>query len=251
MKLLLLAGTYYSGMMDVVQEYFSSTTVILSELNGNLVNNRIINLCKSKGINYVLANRDIQWTNLSDSVDVIFSIGWRRILGDDFFEIFSNTLVVNIHPAILPYYKGYHTEPYVIFNNESKHGITAHYLTKQLDAGEIIHTLEIGINEYDTVKSLKSKIDNRFQSFFVELCHKLQSGKFQTTSNNPDLTKVIAPKRSPEDSQIDSSKSIDDLYHKLRALQGDAYMPYFERNDGVKVYIKLYTKRENKHEYEI
>ena len=80
-----------------------------------------------------------------------------KILSIDFLKKF-NGKVVNIHPSLLPKYKGLDTHKRVLENNEKFSGCTVHYVTTKLDSGKIILKKKVKINKTDTEKILKRKI---------------------------------------------------------------------------------------------
>ena len=80
-----------------------------------------------------------------------------KILSIDFLKKF-NSKVVNIHPSLLPKYKGLDTHKRVLENNEKFSGCTVHYVTTKLDSGKIILKKKVKINKTDTEKILKRKI---------------------------------------------------------------------------------------------
>ena len=83
--------------------------------------------------------------------------GFMKILSNKFIKKF-NGKIVNIHPSLLPKYKGLNTHRKVIENNEKFSGCTVHYVTAQLDSGKIILQKQVKINKTDTEKTLKRKI---------------------------------------------------------------------------------------------
>ena len=66
--------------------------------------------------------------------------------------------IINIHPSLLPKYKGLNTHKRVILNKEKFTGCTVHYVNKQLDSGKIILQEKISIKKKDTAKSIKKKV---------------------------------------------------------------------------------------------
>ncbi len=172
--------------------------------------------------------------------DVLLSLGWRRILKKSILE--SVQQCINIHPAILPYYRGYHTEPYVIINNEREHGITAHVLTPELDAGPIIMQKRFAINEFSTVKSIKQSVVELMPSFLYELFGILEVDKITYSENDPSKTKIVAPKRKPSDSEINPARPLVELYHYIRACDPEKFPAHFYFN-GTKILIKMWRER--------
>lgn len=248
-KTVLLIGNHYDNMFSLLPlNVLKNYTIILSKSNPTEVNNELLNYDTFK-TNIISNKHELMACLIDLNPDVIISIGWRRILEKDFFDKFENKLLVNIHPAILPQYKGFHSEPYVIFNNEKYHGITAHVLTSELDAGHIILQEVFEITKFSTVKSIKYEVEMRIPSFLEKLVTKINSDEIEFQTQKGE-TKIIAPKRKPEDSEINSHESLDSLFDIIRAFDPDKYPAYFFVN-GEKVFIRLWTERENKVKFEI
>ena len=80
-----------------------------------------------------------------------------KILSNKFIKKFSGK-IINIHPSLLPKYKGLNTHKKVLKNNEKFSGCTVHYVTPQLDSGKIILQKKVKISKSDTEKTLKRKV---------------------------------------------------------------------------------------------
>ena len=80
-----------------------------------------------------------------------------KILSKDFIYKF-NGKILNIHPSLLPKYKGLNTHQRTIDNNEKFSGCTVHYVAPKLDSGKIILQKKIRILKKDTPKSLAKRI---------------------------------------------------------------------------------------------
>ena len=80
-----------------------------------------------------------------------------KILSKDFIKTFKGK-ILNIHPSLLPKYKGLKTHQRVISNNEKYSGCTVHFVNSRLDSGKIILQKRVKINKFDTAKSLAKKI---------------------------------------------------------------------------------------------
>ena len=75
----------------------------------------------------------------------------------NFINKFKNK-ILNIHPSLLPKYKGLNTHKRVLKNNEKYSGCTVHFVTNKLDSGKIISQKKVSINKNETEKSLKKKV---------------------------------------------------------------------------------------------
>jgi len=89
--------------------------------------------------------------------DLIVLAGFMRILSSDFIHAFSGR-IINIHPSLLPAYKGMNTHQRVLDAGEMYHGATVHYVTEALDAGEIILQSRISIEPNEDAASLQQRI---------------------------------------------------------------------------------------------
>ena len=83
--------------------------------------------------------------------------GFMKILSKNFIKRFKGK-IINIHPSLLPKYKGLNTHERVIINNENISGCSVHYVTGKLDSGKIIMQKKIKISKEDTAISLRKKI---------------------------------------------------------------------------------------------
>ena len=83
--------------------------------------------------------------------------GFMKILSKKFIKKFKGK-ILNIHPSLLPKYKGLNTHERVIKNNEKFSGCTVHLVNSNLDSGKIILQKKVRISKKDTTKSLKRKI---------------------------------------------------------------------------------------------
>jgi folate-dependent phosphoribosylglycinamide formyltransferase PurN len=80
-----------------------------------------------------------------------------KILSKNFIKNFDGK-ILNIHPSLLPKYKGLNTHKRVIKNKEIYSGCTVHFVNSKLDSGKIILQKKVKILKNDTPKTLKKKI---------------------------------------------------------------------------------------------
>ena len=83
--------------------------------------------------------------------------GFMKVLSNNFIKSFHHK-IINIHPSLLPKYKGLDTHERVLKNKEKYSGCTVHYVTSKLDSGKIILQKRIRIGKNETAHSLKLKI---------------------------------------------------------------------------------------------
>jgi len=89
--------------------------------------------------------------------DLIVLAGFMRILSNGFVEHYSQRML-NIHPSLLPKYKGLHTHQRVLDDGEKYHGASVHFVTPSLDDGPVILQSMIDVLPDDTAKSLAQRV---------------------------------------------------------------------------------------------
>jgi formyltetrahydrofolate-dependent phosphoribosylglycinamide formyltransferase len=92
-----------------------------------------------------------------ENIDFICLAGFMKILSKNFIKKF-NGKIVNIHPSLLPKYKGLNTHIKAIQNKDKVAGCTVHFVTAKLDSGKIILQKEVKISKKDTPISLAKKV---------------------------------------------------------------------------------------------
>jgi len=92
-----------------------------------------------------------------NEIKLICLAGFMKILSRYFIENF-NGKILNIHPSLLPKYKGLNTHKRAILKKEKFSGCTVHFVTSKLDSGKIIIQKKVKINKNETEKSLAKKI---------------------------------------------------------------------------------------------
>ena len=92
-----------------------------------------------------------------NKISLICLAGFMKILSPNFIKKFKG-IILNIHPSLLPKYKGLNTHKRVLQNKEKYSGCTVHYVNSRLDSGKIILQAKVKISKKDTSSSLKKKI---------------------------------------------------------------------------------------------
>ena len=93
----------------------------------------------------------------SNNIKLICLAGFMKILSENFIQQFKGK-ILNIHPSLLPKYKGLKTHKRVIKNNEKYSGCTVHLVNSKLDSGKIILQKKIKLSKKETPSSLQKKI---------------------------------------------------------------------------------------------
>lgn len=93
----------------------------------------------------------------NENPDLVVLAGFMRILTDDFIDHYRNRLL-NIHPSLLPRYKGLNTHQQAIDNHDSKHGASVHYVGHELDSGPVVIQAEVPVLATDTAETLAARV---------------------------------------------------------------------------------------------
>ena len=105
-------------------------------------------------------------------INLICLAGFMKILNYYFIKNFKG-VILNIHPSLLPKYKGLNTYSKVINNKEKYTGCTVHRVTNKLDAGEIIMQKKVKILKIDTVETLKRKVKKKEYEIYPKSINKI------------------------------------------------------------------------------
>jgi len=92
-----------------------------------------------------------------NDINLICLAGFMKILSKSFIKNFKGK-ILNIHPSLLPKYKGLNTHEKAIKNKDKYSGCTVHFVNSRLDSGKIINQKKVKINKFDTPKKLAKKI---------------------------------------------------------------------------------------------
>ena len=103
--------------------------------------------------------KNIQILIKKDNIKLICLAGFMKILSGNFIKKF-NGKIINIHPSLLPKYKGLNTHERAINNKDKFAGCTVHYVTAKLDSGKIVMQKKIKISAKDNSTSLAKKVLN-------------------------------------------------------------------------------------------
>ena len=93
----------------------------------------------------------------SNNIKLICLAGFMKILSEDFIRRFRGR-ILNIHPSLLPKYKGLKTHERVIKNKEKYSGCTVHLVNSKLDSGKVVLQERVKLSKKETPSSLQKKI---------------------------------------------------------------------------------------------
>ena len=112
------------------------------------------NLINSNGLNF---ETELINTLIENKIDIICFAGFMKILSEKFIKKFSDR-ILNMHPSLLPKYKGLNTHARALASNDAIAGCSVHLVTAELDGGPVLAQTKVLIEKNETVGSLKAKV---------------------------------------------------------------------------------------------
>tara|TARA_B100001063_G_scaffold197798_1_gene190128 strand:+ start:1134 stop:1709 length:576 start_codon:yes stop_codon:yes gene_type:complete len=163
-------AVFISGTGTNLFSLIKFSKLIKSPISINLI---ISNNPKSKGLKYgkmfkikskivnfkkkFFAEKEILFELKKNKINLICLAGFMKILSKKFINNFKGK-IINIHPSLLPKYKGLNTHSRAIKKKEKFTGCTVHFVTSKLDSGKIIIQKKVKISKNETPKSLAKKV---------------------------------------------------------------------------------------------
>lgn len=110
------------------------------------------------------------------SPELIVLAGFMRILTDGFVDRFQGRMI-NLHPSLLPAYRGLHTYERCLADGVSEHGTSVHFVTRELDGGPVIAQAPVQVRDGDTPESLRERVQAREHVLLPEVVRWFADGR--------------------------------------------------------------------------
>ena len=107
--------------------------------------------------NKIIAEKKILSLLFKSKIELICLAGFMKILSKSFIQKF-NGKILNIHPSLLPKYKGLNTHAKALKNNDKYSGCTVHIVNSKLDSGKIILQKKVKIYKNDNIETLSKRV---------------------------------------------------------------------------------------------
>ena len=166
----LIISVFISGRGTNLKSIINFSKTKKSPIKINLVisnnkNAKGINYAKKNKIKYLIvdyknkkkAEKKIVTSLKKNNINLICLAGFMKILSKKIVNIYKNR-ILNIHPSLLPKYKGLNTHKRVLERKEKFTGCTVHLVNSKLDSGKIILQKKIRVSKKDNEKSLSKKV---------------------------------------------------------------------------------------------
>ena len=119
-------------------------------------------------------------------VDCIVLAGFMRILTPEFVNSFSGKLL-NIHPSLLPKYKGLNTHQRAIDSGDEEHGVSVHFVTPELDGGPVIIQSRVPVFEDDVPSDLAERVQEQERRIYPLVLRWFSEGRLKMQNNKAIL----------------------------------------------------------------
>jgi len=125
---------------------------------------------------------------LAWEIDLVILAGFMRILTPNFVSQWQGKML-NIHPSLLPFYKGINTHQRVLNTGDRLHGCTVHFVTAELDAGQSIAQSAIHVSLHDNVESLAQRVHELEHFIYPQVAEWLCNGQLTWTNGQAYFNK--------------------------------------------------------------
>jgi len=175
---------------------------------------------KSLGLNLLqpvkVGNKDFLKELATFQADLLAVVAYGQFLPNKLVESVP-LKAVNVHPSLLPKYRGAAPIQYALLNGDEKTGVTTITVTDEMDAGDIFLQYETIIDPIETAESLYQSLSELGADLLLKTVEGLEKGELKATPQ--DSSKVVfAHKLTKEMGHLKWEESAESLYNKVRAL---------------------------------
>lgn len=151
--------------------------------------------------------------------------------------LLSEYLMLNVHPSLIPRWRGAAPIERVLMAGEGLTGVTIMRVTAGLDSGPVLLAEEVRVDSEDDYASLASRLAGTGGELLVRALDKVERGELEFTEQN-DRHATYAEKISPEERHLDPTRPADELARRVRALTPHIGA-YLELEDGSRLGVRL------------
>ncbi len=148
--------------------------------------------------------------------DLVLTLGWRRKFGPELLGLPLDGCV-NVHPSLLPRYRGRYPIPAAILEDEIESGITYHFMNEEYDCGDILLQESVSLDERETSISLLQKCERAVTRTVLRFLDEFAANKLKPLAQDPALA-TDAPQLSKTEACINWYTPTSDIDRRVRAL---------------------------------
>jgi methionyl-tRNA formyltransferase len=173
-------------------------------------------------------------------VDIIFSILYPFIIGKEIIDK-AEYGAFNLHGGPLPRYKGCNSVSHAIMNDEKIFGPTLHFMSPELDSGDIIEIGHVEITNEMTAKELYDKTSILSFELFKKHLPSILEGKVESTPQDHNAEYFIYARDSLDNKEVDFNWPERKIYNFIRALEFPPFEKAYIIVDNNKIYLSTKT----------
>lgn len=148
--------------------------------------------------------------------DLLVVVAYGKFLPQALIEACPKK-AVNVHPSLLPKYRGAAPIQWAILNGESQTGVTTMMIADEMDAGDIYLQCQTAIDEAETATQLENRLSELASELLLKTLTGIKKGDLKPKPQDPAQV-VLAPKLKKEDGHLDFNRPSQQLYNQVRAL---------------------------------
>ncbi len=195
-------------LLIVTPEYYNENYIILRETASKYH----IGFIKSENVNSV----EVQGYLENVKPELIVAVHLRKILHEEiFFQAARGA--INVHPSLLPRYRGLSPQHQAILHGDDESGVTVHFIDADADTGEIIVQKKFPVSEDDYIVDVQVKMLAIYKKIVVEALGLLEDKAFKPMEQELAGSSYFGPLKR-NDRKIDLSKSRLEIYRLVRAV---------------------------------
>ncbi|WP_322934985.1 methionyl-tRNA formyltransferase [Mycoplasmopsis felis] len=205
----------------------------------------VAKLAKEYGIKLYQPNKISEIYNELNELDfdILLSCAFGQYIPMNILEL-PKIASINIHGSLLPKYRGAAPIQYSLLNGDTETGISLIYMTKEMDAGNIIFSESIPIENTDTSDTLFEKLSELSSLKIVYWLNKFISKDFQEVIQNTNEV-ILSPKLKKEDALLTLDLTKQQAFNKIRAFSSNPGAYLYLNNKRLKIYLASLSQIKN------
>lgn len=205
-----------------------NVSLVVSPYYENLIHKRLEKTCVRNKIEYMRVP-DLKAISFIEKLksltpDLIVIAHFEKLLTNKIIEIPKDGCI-NLHPSLLPYYRGMSPQHWPIINGDTETGITVHFIDETADTGDIILQRKVTIKPEMYVSDLQSEFQNIYKSIVVDSICLLKQNQFNPIKQS-HLSGTYYGKLKKNQCKISLESSCDQTMNLIRGVS----KPYFGAN---------------------
>lgn len=177
----------------------------------------------------LIKNKKIKDREVIDKIkkfnpEIIFCFGATQLIPNEILKIPKDG-VLNLHPALLPKYRGRYSTVQAIFNNEKKAGVTLHLMDEGIDSGPIISQISFPISKSDTAKTVYDKFTSEGTKLFKSFVVNWKKNAKIIPKKQDEKNATYFPKGLPNNGEINWSWNGKKIFNFIRSMTFEPFPP--------------------------